>query len=89
MQVISRIPELSDSTFGAAQKWFSAMQELELLFHPDDDPQDIVSIATNIPVFTGLEVVEVRAIMAQLFDYLGDQVYEACYTVLMGCKQAA
>jgi hypothetical protein len=27
--------------------------------------------------------------MEQLFEYLGDEVYEACYAVVMDCKQAA
>lgn len=89
MQVISRIPELSDSSFSAAHKWFAAMQEVELLFHPDDDPQDIVLPATDKSVFTAAEVTKLRSIMAQLFDYHGDGVYEACYPVVMeACARA-
>lgn len=89
MQAISRIPALQEQTFAAAQQWFATMQKAELLFHPDDDPQDIVTVATNKQVFTAGEVTAVRAIMAQLFEYLGDDVYEACYAVVMDCKQAA
>jgi hypothetical protein len=88
MQAISRIPALQEQTFAAAQQWFATMQKAELLFHPDDDPQDIVTAATNKHVFTAVEVTAVRAIMEQLFEFLGDEVYEACYAVVMDRKQA-
>lgn len=89
MQVISRIPKLKGHTFSAAQEWFTSMQKAGLLFHPDDDPQDIVLIATNKAVFSTAEVTEVRGVMRQLFDSLGNLVYEACYPVIMeSCKQA-
>ncbi len=65
------------------------MQKVGLLFHPDDDPQDIILIATNKVVFSIAEVTEVREIMRQLFDSLGNLVYEACYPVVIeSCKQA-
>ena len=90
MQAISRIPELQETTFAAAQEWFAAMGKVELLFHPDDDPQDIVSIATNKPAFTAAEVPAVRAIMERLFESLGDEVYEACYPIAVeACGLAA
>ncbi len=89
MQAISRIPVLQGQTFAAAQQWFAAMQKAELLFHPDDDPQDIVTIEMNKHVFTAIEVTSVQAVMEQLFEYLGDDVYEACYAVVMNGKQTA
>lgn len=88
MQVISRIPILQEKTFVAAQQWFAKMQQAQMLFHPDDDPQKIVSIVTSAPVFTGTEVIAVRAIMAQLFDCLGSDVYDACYAAVIDCRQA-
>ena len=89
MQAISRIPKLKDHTFSAAQEWFTAMQKADLLFHPDDDPQDIVLIATNKPIFSTAEVTAVREIMGQLFESFGNSVYEACYPVVMeSYKQA-
>lgn len=84
MQAISRIPVLQGQTFAAAQQWFAAMQKAELLFHPDDDPQDIITIATNKRVFTAVEVTAVRTVMEQLFEVLGDDVYDACYPLVMG-----
>lgn len=83
MQVISRIPALQVQTFAAAQQWFSTMKSAELLFHPDDDPQEIVDVVTNKNLFTAVEVFELRAILAQLFECFGDDVYEACYDVVM------
>lgn len=66
------------------------MQKVSLLFHPDDDPEDIVSIATNKPAFTTAEVAVVRKIMARLFESLGDEVYEACYPIAVeACGLAA
>jgi hypothetical protein len=88
MQAISRIPALQEQTFGAAQQWFATMQKAELLFHPDDDPQDIVAVATNKQVFTAVEVTAVREIMEQLFETLGDDVYEACYPLVMGALRS-
>jgi hypothetical protein len=88
MQAMSRIPALQEQTFAAAQQWFATMQKAELLFHPDDDPQDIVTVATNKPVFTAIEATEVRAIMEQLFEALGDDVYEACYPLAIGALRS-
>lgn len=84
MQAISRIPVLQGQTFAAAQQWFAAMQKAGLLFHPDDEPQDIVTIATNKHTFTAIEVTALQAVIEQLFEYLGDDVYEACYPLVMG-----
>ncbi|MCQ4241507.1 hypothetical protein [Stutzerimonas stutzeri] len=90
MQSISRIPKVKGFTLVAAQEWFSSMQEVGLLFHPDDDPGDIFLIATNTPVFTATEVAAVRIIMVQLFESFGDGVYKACYPVAMrGLAMAA
>ncbi len=83
MHAISHIPKIKDHTFNAAREWFAAMQKVELLFHPDDDPQDIVSIATNKPAFTDAEVSAVQKVMARLFESLGNEVYEACYPIAM------
>ena len=89
MQAISRIPVLQGQTFAAAQQWFAAMQKAGLLFHPDDEPQDIVTVETNKHGFTAIEVTALQAVMEQLFGYLGDEVYEACYAVVINSKQAA
>ena len=51
MNTQSRIPKLHDTTFDGALLWFSEMQCSRLLFHPEDDPADIVHISSGERMF--------------------------------------
>ncbi|TVR63371.1 MAG: hypothetical protein EA420_07555 [Candidatus Competibacteraceae bacterium] len=79
----SRIPEPNAVSFDGALHWFAEMQCRGLLFHPDDDPADIVVIRSGEPMFRNREIEEVRFVLDELFAALGNDVYEAAYPVMM------
>jgi hypothetical protein len=83
MNTQSRIPKLSAANFDGALVWFSEMQMRELSFHPDDDPAEIVSIGNWEKMFSDTEISELRFVMDELFNSLGDGVYEAAYPITM------
>ena len=84
MNTSSRIPKLQDSTFDGALLWFSELQCNNLLFHPEDDPADIISIANGERLFTSNEVNDLNLILNSLEDALGhDKVIEAAYPIFM------
>ena len=79
----SRIPELNAVSFDGALQWFAEMQCRGLLFHPDDDPADIIVIQSGERMFNDREIQETRLVLDTLFAALGDDVYEAAYPVMM------
>lgn len=84
MQAQSRIPKLRDTNFDGALLWFSEMQCNGLLFHPEDDPADIIRIADGERMFTDTEVLELRYLLDELDDSLGhDKMIEAAYPIFM------
>lgn len=54
-----------------------------LLFHPDDAPESIVSIANNERTFTDDECQKLNTIIAEMFEQFNDAVYEAAYPSFM------
>jgi len=80
---ISRIPELPDTSFESMKLWFSCMSDRGLLFHPDDAPESIFVIATGEPTFSANECDEVNAVLNEMFELHGDNVYKAAYPVFM------
>lgn len=84
MHTQSRIPKLHDTTFDSALLWFSEMQCGGLLFHPEDDPADIIRIADDEPMFSAAEVQELRFLLDELDEKLGhDRMIEAAYPIFM------
>lgn len=84
MHTQSRIPKLHDTTFDSALLWFSEMQCDGLLFHPEDDPADIIGIADGERTFTDTEVQELRFLLEELDENLGhDRMIEAAYPIFM------
>ena len=83
MQNINRIPECKDFTFDGMLDWFAEMSVNNLLFHPDDDPADIFTIADGTPTFSQNEAVQLRNILDDMFAANGDDVYEAAYPIFM------
>lgn len=63
--------------------WFAKMSARNLLFHPDDDPADIIVIPAWHPLFSTEEVIRLRKIMAKMFARQGNGVYDAAYPVFM------
>lgn len=84
MRTQSRIPKLRDTTFDGALLWFSEMQCSNLLFHPEDDPADIIRIASGEYLFSSIEVKELRYLLNELEEGIGhDKVIEAAYPIFM------
>lgn len=84
MHTQSRIPKLRATTFDGALMWFSEMQVNNLLFHPEDDPADIVRISNGEKFFSDEEVQELRFVMAKLEQTVGhEKVIEAAYPIFM------
>lgn len=84
MSISSRIPELMDVSFDGALQWFSELQCSGLLFHPDDDPADIVRIADGVRLFSAIEVDLLRKEISQLESMLGHEaMLEAAYPIFM------
>ena len=84
MNTQSRIPKLHDTTFDSALLWFSEMQCSKLLFHPEDDPADIICISSGERMFSTEEVSELRFVLSELGESLGhDKVIGAAYPIFM------
>lgn len=84
MQIQSRIPKLNEVTFDGALMWFSQLHEQRLLFHPEDDPVDIINISNGLPTFTSSEVTELRFLMNELEIGIGhEQVINAAYPIFI------
>lgn len=84
MYAQSRIPKLHDITFDSALLWFSELHCSGLLFHPEDDPADIITLANGQPTFSDGEVQELRFLLDKLDEALGhDQMIEAAYPIFM------
>jgi len=84
MNAQSRIPKLHDTTFDAALLWFSEMQCSKLLFHPEDDPADIINNSDRKRTFSDVEVTELRFLLNELEESLGhEKVIGAAYPIFM------
>jgi hypothetical protein len=88
----SRIPDFANKSREGMSIWFAEMSLHGLLFHPEDAPSGIFTIATNERIFTPEECVKLDEIMAEMFALFGDDVCEAAYPIFMKCmgmRQAA
>jgi hypothetical protein len=84
MQTQSRIPTLNDVSFDGALMWFSEMQCQNLLFHPEDDPAEIVCIADGTRTFTTNEITQIRSIVDELEVVIGhENLIAAAYPIFM------
>jgi hypothetical protein len=86
MEILNRIPELREASFDGALTWFSDMKVANLLFHPDDDPAEIIRIKTGHKMFSEVESSILRTIIDTLDLAIGhDSVIEAAYPIFMNC----
>jgi hypothetical protein len=79
----SRVPEYSDHSFDGMLMWFAEMSIRELLFHPEDDPKEIINIDDGQPVFNEVECQQIGSILDSMFEQFGDEVCNAAYPVFM------
>ena len=77
MNEITRIPQWTDRSFDGMPAWFAEMSVTDFLFHPNDDPSEIISTPNWTKPFSDTEAAELRTIIAEMFDLKGDEVYEA------------
>lgn len=77
MYQTSRIPQWADRSFDGMLRWFSEMSAQGLLFHPDDDPAEIICAASGARTFSDAEAAELRKTITRMFEQEGDRVYEA------------
>lgn len=78
MKTVSRIPPKPGKAYFAMHHWFYKMYKADLLFNPDDSPENIVEIETGKPAFTAEECAELNEIIKSLFENHGDAVYDCC-----------
>jgi hypothetical protein len=79
----SRIPDFSDKSFDGMLTWLSEMSVRDLMFHPDDAPETIVSITTGENIFTIDECRKLDNTLSEMFSQFDDEVYEAAYPSFM------
>jgi len=77
MNQCSRIPEWTAKNSDGMLIWFSEMAVRGLLFHPDDDPAEIISTKSGTRLFSDAEAIELRSTIGEMFAQKGDEVYEA------------
>lgn len=77
MNQTSRIPQWTNRNSDGMLIWFSEMSARGLLFHPDDDPSEIISTKSGARIFSDVEAAELRATIGEMFALNGNEVYEA------------
>ena len=79
----SRVPSYTEKNFDGMLTWFAEMSVRDLLLHPDDAPEQILSISDGEKVFSPHECQAINNIIDEMFDEFGDDVYEAAYPAFM------
>lgn len=79
----TRIPDLERNTFDGMLAWFGEMSVRDLIFHPDDAPDQVMRIADGKPMFSVHECRKLEEVLGAMFEAHGDRVHEACYPVFM------
>ena len=80
---ISKIPDCTGLNFDDMSLWFSKMSEHDLLFHPDDTPEEIEIIESGKLMFSISECKKLNTILDKMFQQFGDNVYDAAYPFFM------
>jgi hypothetical protein len=80
---MSRVPAYDTTNPDGMLIWFAEMAKRDLLFHPDDDPADIVRLTDGTSTFTVAETVMLRETIASMFAEHHDGVYDAAHPIFM------
>lgn len=83
MTITDRIPAAHDFTLNGMAAWFAQLDTCNLLFHPDDPPETLISLESGQPFFSAAEASILTNTIDRLFALHGDQVYEAAYPLFM------
>lgn len=73
---MNRVPDLLEISTQSTKAWMQTMIDEKLFYHPDDDPADVMVIATWQYTFDSNEADKLRDIYSRMFSELGDEVYE-------------
>lgn len=76
MQNNVRVPKVPGNSRFALERWFYKLYTQDLLFNPDDRPENIVHVGKNEPFFSAEECVILNQSLDHLFERHGDTVYE-------------
>lgn len=79
----SRIPAYESGNADGMQMWFAEMSVRGLLFHPEEDPGQIIRTGTWERTFTDAEADQLRGILGSMFAEHGDETINACYPIFM------
>lgn len=60
------------TTADEAKRWFADMHTQKMLFHPEDDANDIMRFGENKHLFTKKEAKAINARMDEIFSLLPD-----------------
>jgi hypothetical protein len=83
MKNANRIPSVPGKSRFAMEHWFNTLYLRGLLFHPDDQPENIVRVGTGKLAFTPQECKILREGIQVMFDCHGDQVYDVALEYCM------
>ena len=78
MKTATRIPAIPNGSFFSMNHWFLKMYEADLLYHPDEDAENIVNVTTGEPTFTPEECARLNASIDLMFQKQGEKVYDVC-----------
>ena len=79
----NRIPAYDSANPDGMQIWFAVMSAGGMLFHPEEDPTEIVRIGTWERTFTDDEADRLLVIIGSMFAKHGDETIAACYPIFM------
>lgn len=79
----SQIPDSTAKSVNGMSNWFDTMATRGLLFHPENEPSDVVSTTTGERLFNADECAKLDGNMAEMFGRFGDRVCETAYPIFM------
>lgn len=81
---MNRIPAYESGNPDGMLVWFAEMSNRGLLFHPEDDPANIIRIDGGEQLFSDGEADEIRRIIGRMDSEHGHEaMIDACYPVFM------
>ena len=86
MQTVTadQIPDWSDHSHQGLVHWWQQMVSRHLAFHPDDDPESVISFVDGRPLFSADACVKLRMTLDEMRREHGVQVYQAAEQEVLG-----
>lgn len=80
----TRIPDWSDHSHQGLVRWWQQMVSQHLAFHPDDDPDSVISFADGRPLFSADGCAKLRMILDDMRREHGVAVYQVAEQEVLG-----